>query len=84
MGRLKIFLLIAVAMLIALEPVAHTHPIGSDTTCAICAAGTQRLSAPAPSVAAPRVVVWTVTPREVVLPGSAEANPLASRAPPVA
>jgi len=82
MRRFQWILLVAFALLIAIEPVVHSHPIGSDTQCAICAAGNQRIAEPPPAIAAPNVVIWTLTIREVALPAIAGVNALPSRSPP--
>ena len=82
MSRLKWILVVAVALLIAIEPVVHSHPIGNDTPCATCAAGNQRIAEPPPAIAAPSIVVWTLTSREVALPAIASVIVLPSRAPP--
>ena len=82
MGRFKWILLVAFALLIAIEPLVHSHPIGNDTQCAICAAGNQRIAEPPPAIAAPNVVVWTLTTREIAQPAVAEVRALPSRAPP--
>jgi hypothetical protein len=84
MGRLKWFFVLAVALLIALEPLAHSHPIGSETPCAICAASNQRITEPPPAIAAPKIVVWTLVVRDAVLPAPADIVTLPSRAPPPA
>ena len=82
MSRWKWALVIAVALLLAIEPLAHAHPIGSDSQCAICAAGNPCLTELPAAPVAPRVVVWTLTRSQIVLPSFSEATDIPSRAPP--
>lgn len=84
MSRWKWVLLVAFALLIAIEPLAHSHPIGSDTQCAICAASNQRITELPATPDAPRVVAWTLPAREIALPSFSEAADIPARAPPSA
>ena len=84
MSRLKWVLLVAFVLLLAVEPLVHTHPIGSDTTCAICAAGNPTIAKRPPAIAAPRQVVWVLTADEIAAPVTTDAPTVPSRAPPTA
>lgn len=82
---------VVVALLLAAQPLLHTHPLDADdiarasaTSCAVCATGTSRLPVTAPTVAAPLTVLYTV---ETALPAAIAAPnpaPRSSRAPPAA
>lgn len=83
---------VVVALLVAAQPLLHTHPLDGDNParssaaapCAVCATGTGRLPVAAPSVAAPLTVLYTVDgtlPAAVAAPSAA---PRSSRAPPAA
>lgn len=78
------FLILAVALLIAIEPAVHSHPLTGNNACAVCAAGPTQLPATAPAIAAPHVVVSIVAARMVGQPSTSIALPIASRAPPAA
>jgi hypothetical protein len=57
MGRRTVWILVALAAVVAAAPLLHTHPLGAsaDNICATCATGSaQIVSAPA-SIAAPPV-----------------------------
>jgi len=86
-------LIVAVALLIAVEPVLHSHPLWetgdarsavTNGACAVCAAGTTQLPTAAPAIVAPVVTVTVVAPQPVSLRSASIALPLASRAPPAA
>jgi hypothetical protein len=87
------FLILAVALLLAIEPLVHSHPLwetsdartaAGSSACAVCAAGVTQLPTVAPAVVAPAVVVALVVAPPVVLSSTSIALPLASRAPPAA
>jgi hypothetical protein len=79
---------VLVALLLAVQPLLHNHPLdsantSSATSCAVCATGAGRLPSTTPSVAAPLAVLYTLaTP---ALPEVAAVTSLArsSRAPPI-
>jgi hypothetical protein len=78
-------LIVAVAFLIAIEPVVHVHPhTAGNSVCAVCAAGVTQLPTIAPAVVAPAVVVSVLAPQPVSLSLACVALPRASRAPPAA
>jgi hypothetical protein len=86
-------LIVAVALLVAIEPVVHSHPLwensdarsaASSSACAVCAAGVTQLPAVAPSIAAPVVVVSVLTVQPVSQASASVVLPVASRAPPAA
>lgn len=86
-------LIVAVALLIAIEPVVHSHPLwensdartaASSSACAVCAAGTTQLPTVAPVIVAPVVVVTAVATQAVSQQSASVVLPRASRAPPAA
>lgn len=86
-------LIVAVALLVAFEPVVHSHPLWensdarsapNNSACAVCAAGTTQLPTAAPAIAAPVVVVSVIAAQPVSQQSASVALPLASRAPPAA
>jgi len=86
-------LIVAVALLLAVEPVFHSHPLwensdartaAGNNACAICAAGTTQLPMVAPVIVAPVVVVTVIAAQPVSQQSASVALPLASRAPPAA
>ena len=86
-------LIVAVALLLAVEPVVHSHPLwensdartaASNGACAVCAAGTTQLPTVAPAIVAPVVVVTVIAPQPVSRQAASVSLPLASRAPPAA
>lgn len=86
-------LIVAVALLVAIEPVVHSHPLwensdarsaASNSACAVCAAGTTQLPTSAPAIVAPAAVIVVVVAPPVVPQSAAVPLPLASRAPPAA
>ncbi len=86
--RLSIFAFVFAALLLA-EPLLHNHPLqpvgtsaAAGVTCAICASGVQRLPMPAPSVAAPQIIVDILPTIAVTIVTVIFALPLTSRAPP--
>jgi hypothetical protein len=88
-SRTKIVLLLVFAALFALEPVVHTHPLtfggpASSSPCAACASHTARIAPPAPAVAAPQTVAYTLTVRTGEATCAAAPLSVPSRAPPAA
>jgi hypothetical protein len=84
-------LIVTVALLIAVEPVVHSHPLWENTrtaagngACAVCAAGTTQLPTVAPAIVAPVIVVTVIAPQPASRQSASVALPLASRAPPAA
>jgi hypothetical protein len=86
-------LILAVALILAIEPVVHSHPLwensdarsaATSSACAVCAAGTTQLPTVAPSIAAPIVVVTVLAVQTVWHASASIALPLPSRAPPAA
>ena len=86
-------LIVAVALLITIEPLIHSHPLwensdarsaASNSACAVCATGTTQLPAVAPAVVAPVVAVTFVAAQPVSQHSASVALPRASRAPPAA
>lgn len=86
-------LILTVALILAIEPVVHSHPLwensdarsaATSSACAVCAAGTTQLPTVAPSIAAPIVVVTVLVVQTVWHASASIALPLASRAPPAA
>ncbi len=85
--------ILAAALLLAIEPVVHSHPLWENSdartaatngACAVCAAGVTQLPSVPPAVVAP-VVVVSVMAAEAVSPLSASlVLTLPSRAPPAA
>src|SRR6266508_4190396 len=69
-------LIVAVALLLALEPVVHSHPLWENSdarsavgnnACAFCAAGTTQLPTTAPAIVAPVIVVSVIAAQLVPL-----------------
>ncbi len=82
--RFSLFL-IALAVLIAVEPLLHNHPLqqnGIPAACAICATGTTPLPLVAPTVSAPQIVAYTLLSAAVTIVTSSVVLSLPSRAPP--
>jgi hypothetical protein len=86
-------LIVAVALILAIEPVVHSHPLwensdarsaANSSACAVCAAGTTQLPTVAPSIAAPVVIVTVLAVLTVSHASASMALSLASRAPPAA
>jgi hypothetical protein len=84
MPRRLAFLILAVALLLAIEPVVHSHPLWENSACAVCAAGVTRLPTAAPSIAAPLVVVSELAAQPASTVSASVAHTLPSRAPPAA
>jgi hypothetical protein len=90
MTRFKLGLLLALAALIASEPIIHNHPLIPDGNaavqmlCAVCASGADRVTMSAPEVAAPTVIAYALEPRDVTFAAPLHASSLSSRAPPAA
>jgi len=79
------FLIVAIALFVALEPVVHAHPAaGNGAICVVCAAGPTQLPATAPAVVAPVVVVSVVAAQPISQQSASVALHLPSRAPPAA
>lgn len=79
------------ALLLAAEPLLHSHPLqgnapgASDSSpCAVCATGVGRLPTVTASLAAPQTIVYTYTTIAVPLVAADDPLPLPSRAPPAA
>jgi hypothetical protein len=90
LSRLTILLLLAV--IIAAEPVVHTHPLvpnratgltGADV-CAICAIGADSITLSPPNAVAPVVVSYRVVVAAVPVSSAEGPRPRGSRAPPAA
>jgi hypothetical protein len=78
--------LLVLAALLAAEPLLHSHPLQQNSVpgpCAVCATGVGRLPSTAPAIAAPRLVVYTLTTQAVSLPIVSVVLSVPSRAPPV-
>jgi hypothetical protein len=89
MLRLKLAILIALAAVIAAEPVIHNHPLvpetaASQSLCAVCASGAARITIGAPAVVAPSIVLYAVEPLPAAAPAEAPAHRSESRGPPAA
>ena len=92
MRRLPLLIVVfAIATLLAVEPLLHQHPLDSASSsaslasnCVVCAAGVNRLPSIAPSIAAPRVIAYTLVARVVVAVVAGVPLFLPSRAPPAA
>jgi hypothetical protein len=93
MPRRLSILLIAVAALLAVEPLLHQHPITgrstdaaatSSATCVVCAAGVSRLADAAPAVVAPVRIVYASFATVTTSLRIGVALTLPSRAPPAA
>jgi poly-gamma-glutamate capsule biosynthesis protein CapA/YwtB (metallophosphatase superfamily) len=89
MVRRLALLIVAVAALLAAEPLLHQHPLdfGSNgaataSSCVICAAGVNQLPSVAPSIAAPRVIAYTLLAGVAIAAVSRDVVTLPSRAPP--
>ncbi|MEA2569017.1 MAG: hypothetical protein QOI24_1018 [Acidobacteriota bacterium] len=91
--RIKIVLLLVFAALFALEPVLHTHPLtfadagglaSSPAPCAACASQTVRITPPAPALAAPQTVAYTLTACIIGATAVSAPSSTPSRAPPAA
>ncbi len=75
------------AALLLAEPLLHQHPLSQSTTnsnsiCAVCAIGVGPLPSVAPSVAADRVIIYTLAATTVTTITIAVPLQLPSRAPP--
>lgn len=95
MKRLQVILFLVLAVLVAVQPAVHHHPLFPDSTsehglssrslsCTVCASGTVRLELPVDVVAAPLqggVVLLAATDQH---PLDGTASALSSRAPPAA
>ena len=84
--RFSIFIFL-VAVLIAIEPLLHSHPLEQDSipgACAICAAATAPLPLVTATVSAPQLVVYTLSVATVMMTTTSIVPSLASRAPPSA
>ena len=83
---------VLVALLLATQPLLHNHPLdsGSDaatsapSTCAVCAAGTGRLTTTAPALSAPLSAFYTITAVPLVAVVAIAPFTSGSRAPPAA
>jgi hypothetical protein len=81
-------LIVAIALIAVSEPLLHSHPLvssaaSSSSSCAVCSSAV-RIAPAAPSVDAPRVVVYALTPAATSVCVNAAPLALASRAPPAA
>lgn len=90
--RIPLFV-VALAALLASEPLLHEHPLDarSDSgvapaaaTCVVCAAGVNRLPDAPPSVVAPTAVEYSVIAIAITAIRTGVALTLPSRAPPAA
>jgi len=84
--RLALFVFLLAAVLLA-EPLLHQHPLLQGTTnsnsiCAVCAIGVGPLPSVAPSVAADRIIIYTLAATTVTAITIAVPLQLPSRAPP--
>jgi hypothetical protein len=78
-------LIVAIAFLVALEPVVHSHPAaGNGSICAVCAAGPTQLPTTVPAVVAPAIIVSVVAAQPISQQSASVVLPRASRAPPAA
>jgi hypothetical protein len=90
MMRFRIGVLLALAALLATEPVYHNHPLIPDgnaaiqSLCAVCASGAARVTLSAPTVSAPDFVVYSLEARDFTIHARTVALTLPSRAPPSA
>ena len=93
MQRRLPILLIAIAALLAVEPLLHQHPLfgrspdsgpASSATCVVCAAGVSHLTQRAPEVAAPVRVAYVAFTAVCATLQSGIALTLPARAPPAA
>ncbi|MDQ6801591.1 MAG: hypothetical protein M3041_12210 [Acidobacteriota bacterium] len=78
--------LLVLAALLAAEPLLHSHPLQQNSVpgpCAVCATGVGRMPLPAPAIAAPRLVVYTLTAQTVSVPIVPVVLNVPARAPPV-
>lgn len=88
--RLPLYLLVALVALVALlaaEPLFHQHPLDASANtpvgvCVACAAGVTRLAVFTPAVAAPLVVVYSLTAIVVLFVAATLTVAIPSRAPP--
>ena len=74
------------AALLAAEPLLHSHPLQQNSVpgpCAVCATGVVRLATKAPTVGAPRLIVYNLTTQVVTLAIVQVALSVPARAPPV-
>jgi hypothetical protein len=87
MLRRLAFSVFPLAALLLAEPLLHQHPLSQSTTnsnsiCAVCAIGVSPLPSIAPSVAADRIIIYTLVPTTVTTIAVAVPLQLSSRAPP--
>lgn len=86
MGRPKLIWLLLIALLAAVEPVLHTHPIVSDSAssapCAACVNQTAGVADPTPTPHAPQQVAYTLVAVITAQLLASPASILPSRAPP--
>jgi len=90
--RKRIVLLLAFIALFALEPVLHTHPLrfadagglAAPAPCAACASQTVRITPPAPSLAAPQTIAYTLIACVIGTTAVSAPSSTPSRAPPAA
>lgn len=86
MGRWKVWILIALAVVLAAEPLLHTHPLGAQAAnvCATCATGSaQIITAPAAIATPPFTYARLAGPFRLAAPREIP-RCLPSRAPPAA
>ena len=80
-------LTVALAIIALSEPLLHSHPLSAEATsasnCAVCATAV-RITPAAPTVDAPRVVVYALAPVAGQAHTTAAPLALSSRAPPAA
>jgi hypothetical protein len=88
MMRFRIGVLLALAALLATEPIYHNHPLIPDgnasvqSLCAVCASGADRVTLSAPTFTAPDFVVYSLEARDFTIHARALALTLPARAPP--
>jgi hypothetical protein len=80
--RLTLLVALAIAALVLVEPLIHSHPLLDS--CAICAANAGQILTDPPRIDAPAVVVGTVAAVPLAATPFAAAISLTSRAPPTA
>jgi hypothetical protein len=90
--HLRVVLLLALALLLGLEPVIHHHPLipsgalstpgASSTLCTACVAGSDRIALSATATFAPLVVVFTLVFLSPATQLDRPATAASSRAPP--
>ena len=83
MRRFTFVVVLALALLIATQPMLHQHSLGSERAvpCSVCAFGNVRIVV-APSISAPIVLAYTITAAVVIAPLAEVARTISSRGPP--